>query len=122
AGGVMDSALADEALLAYVRETARTARRVVATGTGTFVLATAGLLDGHRATTHWRACKSLAELFPGVKVVSDQVFVRDGNFLTSAGASAARDQSRAPGQEDFGKDIALSARHRKVTLLPPPSG
>src|SRR5689334_20647673 len=95
AGGVMDAALRDEALLSYVRATARTARRVVATGTGTFVLATAGLLDGHRATTHWRACKSLAELFPKVKVVSDQVFVRDGNFLTSAGASAALDQSLA---------------------------
>src|SRR5437868_11307456 len=95
AGGVMDAALGDEALLEYVRATAGAARRVVATGTGTFVLATAGLLDGHRATTHWRACKSLADLFPKVEVVSDQVFVRDGPFLTSAGASAALDQSLA---------------------------
>ena len=117
AGGVMDAALGDEALLEYVRATARAARRVVATGTGTFVLASAGLLDGRRATTHWRACKSLADLFPKVKVVADQVFVRDGPYLTSAGASAALDQSLALVQEDFGKDIAMSVAHRKVMFL-----
>ncbi len=97
--------------------TAPRARRVVATGTGTFVLATAGLLDGHRATTHWRACKSLAQLFPRIRVEPDHVFVRDGKFLTSAGASAALDQSLALVQEDFGKDIAMSVAHRKVMFL-----
>ncbi|MEO5692884.1 MAG: DJ-1/PfpI family protein [Usitatibacter sp.] len=117
AGGVMDEALRDAALLSYVRETAPKARRVVAIGTGTFVLATSGLLDGRRATTHWRACKSLAQLFPNVDVVSDQVFVRDGQYLTSAGASAALDQSLALVQEDFGKDIAMSVAHRKVMFL-----
>jgi transcriptional regulator GlxA family with amidase domain len=117
AGGVMDAALRDEGLLRYVRETAPRARRVVATGTGTFVLATAGLLDGHRATTHWRACKSLAQLFPRIRVEPDHVFVRDGKFLTSAGASAALDQSLALVQEDFGKDIAMSVAHRKVMFL-----
>ena len=117
AGGVMDAALRDDRLLGYVRETAANARRVVAIGTGTFVLATAGLLEGRRATTHWRACKSLAALFPGIEVVSDQVFVRDGPYLTSAGASAALDQSLALVQEDFGKDIAMSVAHRKVMFL-----
>ena len=97
--------------------TAPRARRVVATGTGTFVLATAGLLDGHRATTHWRACKSLAQLFPRIRVEPNHVFVRDGKFLTSAGASAALDQSLALVQEDFGKDIAMSVAHRKVMFL-----
>jgi len=117
AGGVMDEALKDEALLRYVREAAAEARRTVAIGTGTFVLAKAGLLDGRRATTHWRACKSLASLFPKVEVISDQVFVRDGPFLTSAGASAALDQSLALVQEDHGKDVAMSVAHRKVMFL-----
>jgi transcriptional regulator GlxA family with amidase domain len=117
AGGVMDAALQDPALLDYVRDTAPKARRVVATGTGTFVLATAGLLDGRRATTHWRACKSLAQLFPKITVEPDHVFVRDGQFLTSAGASAALDQSLALVQEDFGKEIAMSVAHRKVMFL-----
>ena len=117
AGGVMDAALKDPGLLDYVRATASHARRVVATGTGTFVLATSGLLDGRRATTHWRACKSLAELFPAIRVEPNHVFVRDGKFLTSAGASAALDQSLALVQEDFGKDVAMSVAHRKVMFL-----
>ena len=117
AGGVMDAALEDAALLRYVHDTAARARRVVATGTGTFVLATSGLLDGRRATTHWRAAKALAALFPRVRVEPDQVFVRDGPFLTSAGASAALDQSLALVQEDFGRDVAMSVAHRKVMFL-----
>jgi transcriptional regulator GlxA family with amidase domain len=117
AGGVMDAALEDESLLRYVRETAPHARRVAAIGTGTFVLATSGLLDGRRATTHWRACGELAALFPAICVEKDRVFVRDGKFLTSAGASAALDQSLALVQEDFGKEIAMAVAHRKVMFL-----
>jgi transcriptional regulator GlxA family with amidase domain len=117
AGGVMDAALKDERLLRYVRETAPHARRVAAIGTGTFVLATSGLLDGRRATTHWRACGELAKLFPAIRVEKDHVFVKDGKFLTSAGASAALDQSLALVQEDFGKEIAMAVAHRKVMFL-----
>jgi transcriptional regulator GlxA family with amidase domain len=116
-GGVMGAALKDAALLDYVRDTAKRARRVVASGTGTFVLATSGLLDGRRATTHWRAGKSLAALFPRVRVEPDQVYVRDGSFMTSAGASAALDQALALVQEDFGRDVAMSVAHRKVMFL-----
>lgn len=117
AGGVMDGALRDRALLDFVRRTAPMARRVVAIGTGTFVLATAGLLEGRAATTHWRACKQLASLFPGIRVDPDRVFVRDGKFHTSAGASAALDQALALVQEDCGKDIAMSVAHRKVLFM-----
>ena len=117
AGGVMDEALGDTALLDFVRRTAPRSRRVVAIGTGTFVLATAGLLEGRSATTHWRACKQLASLFPGIRVEPDRVFVRDGKFNTSAGASAALDQTLALVQEDCGKDVAMSVAHRKVMFL-----
>ncbi len=117
AGGVMDGALKDPALLDYVRRTAPAARRVVAIGTGTFVLASAGLLDGHRATTHWRACDQLAALFPAIRVEPDRVFVRDGRFNTSAGASAALDQALALVQEDCGKEVAMAVAHRKVMFM-----
>ena len=117
AGGVMDAALKDARLVGFVRDTAPQARRVVAIGTGTFVLATAGLLDGRRATTHWRACEHLASHFPAIRVERDQVFVKDGKFHTSAGATAALDQSLALVQEDFGKDIAMAVAHRKVMFM-----
>jgi transcriptional regulator GlxA family with amidase domain len=125
AGGVMDAALADPELLvradpellAFVRATAPNARRVVAIGTGTFVLAVAGLLDGRHATTHWRACKELAAHFPAIRVDTAHLIVKDGKFSTSAGASAALDQALALVEEDFGKDIAMAVAHRKVMFL-----
>ena len=117
AGGVMDGALRDASLLEFVRRAAPEARRVAAIGTGTFVLAHAGLLEGRAATTHWRACEQLAALFPGIRVDPGRVFVRDGKFLTSAGASAALDQALALVQEDHGKDVAMSVAHRKVMFM-----
>lgn len=117
AGGIMDAALEDARLLDYVRECAPGARRVAAIGTGTFVLAVAGLLDGRQATTHWRACAQLAERFPGTRVRSDQLLVRDGKFFTSAGASAALDQTLALVEEDHGREIAMAVAHRKVMFL-----
>ena len=117
AGGILDAALGDAALLDYVRESAPRARRVAAIGTGTFVLAVAGLLEGRQATTHWRACSKLAQRFPGVRVRFDQLLVRDGKFLTSAGASAALDQTLALVEEDLGREIAMAVAHRKVMFL-----
>lgn len=117
AGGVMDAALADKRLLEFVRDHAARARRVMAIGTGAFVLATAGLLEGRRATTHWRACSELAQLFPGIRVESELLMVQDGKFHTSAGASAALDHTLALVQEDFGRDVAMAVAHRKVMFL-----
>jgi transcriptional regulator GlxA family with amidase domain len=117
AGGVMDAALADTALLDYVAATAPRARRVAAIGTGTFILATAGLLDGRQATTHWRACAQLAARFPAIRVEPDRLMVQDGKFQTSAGASAALDQALALVQEDHGREVAMAVAHRKVLFM-----
>jgi transcriptional regulator GlxA family with amidase domain len=117
AGGVVDSAVEDRALVRYVRERSREARRVVAIGTGVFVLAVAGLLDGRRATTHWRACKDLARRFPAIEVDPEHLFVRDGKFHTSAGATAAIDQTLALVQEDLGREVAMEVAHRKVMFM-----
>ncbi|HEY6462711.1 MAG TPA: DJ-1/PfpI family protein, partial [Polyangiaceae bacterium] len=78
----------DEGLLAALRALALNARRIGSVGTGAFVLAAAGLLDGRRATTHWEAMSRLASAFPDVDVQSDAIFVRDGGVYTSAGLTA----------------------------------
>jgi transcriptional regulator GlxA family with amidase domain len=73
---------------------------------GAFILATAGLLDGKRATTHWRGCALLAEMFPRVEVDANAIFVRDGETWTSAGVTTGIDMALAIVEEDVGRGAA----------------
>jgi transcriptional regulator GlxA family with amidase domain len=68
-------------------------RRVTSICTGAFYLAEAGLLDGHRATTHWRWVPLLQSRFPSIKVDADRIFVHDRTMWTSAGVTAGIDMA-----------------------------
>jgi transcriptional regulator GlxA family with amidase domain len=59
--------------------------------TGAFILAATGLLDGLRATTHWRWADAFAARFPAIKLDPDVLYVEEGRILTSAGAAAGVD-------------------------------
>ncbi len=96
------------AQVAYVRDAAKDARRVASVCVGAFVLATAGLLDGRRATTHWLYADDLQARFPQVKVDGDRIFIRDGGLWTSAGITAGIDLALSMIEDDLGKDIALA--------------
>jgi transcriptional regulator GlxA family with amidase domain len=61
--------------------------------TGALLLGKAGLLDGKRATTHWRFLDRMQELFPKVTVERQVHFVEEGGLFTSAGISAGIDMS-----------------------------
>ena len=65
--------------------------RVLSQCTGAFVLAAAGLLDGRRATTHWRYADQLARRYPEVTVDPDVLYVDEGDVITSAGTAAGID-------------------------------
>ncbi|WP_280423814.1 GlxA family transcriptional regulator [Nocardia carnea] len=65
--------------------------RIVSICTGAFVLAAAGLFDGHRATTHWRYADDFRQLFPAVELDETVLFVDEGNLLSSAGLAAGID-------------------------------
>ncbi|MFE7599279.1 GlxA family transcriptional regulator [Streptomyces sp. NPDC057494] len=108
------------ALVDWLRVNAPKAGRLVSVCTGALLLAEAGLLDGHRATTHWTACDHLARRHPAVDVDPDPIFVRDGRLSTSAGVTAGIDLALALVEEDLGRDIALTvARHLVVFLRRP---
>ena len=57
----------DKALLHWLQTNRSTFRRIGATSSGTFVLAAAGVLDGHRATTHWASVNDLQQGHPDVR-------------------------------------------------------
>jgi transcriptional regulator GlxA family with amidase domain len=83
AGGIgTEDAMADAALLAWLRRQAPRVRRLGSVCSGSFILAEAGLLDGRRATTHWAWCDALAARHPRVRVERDPIFVRDGDVCS----------------------------------------
>ncbi|MFE9884147.1 GlxA family transcriptional regulator [Streptomyces scopuliridis] len=110
----------DPLLIAWLRERAPRAGRLVSICTGALLLAAAGLLDGRRATTHWIAADLLATHYPAVEVDPDPIYIRDGEIATSAGVTSGIDLALALVEEDLGREVALTvARHLVVFLRRP---
>ena len=112
--GALDATPAGAGLIEILREAPNRYRRVVATCTGAFTLAEAGLLDGRRATTHWLYARDLAARYPKVKVEEDRIFIADGPVWTSAGASAAIDLALALVEQDIGADLTRTIARKLV--------
>ncbi|HEY4074043.1 MAG TPA: GlxA family transcriptional regulator [Herbaspirillum sp.] len=101
-------------LTAFVRRSLKTSRRIVAPCTGAFVLAEAGVLDGRRATTHWRFAPELQRRFPKVMVEDDQIFIVDGPVWTSAGMTATIDLALAMVENDYGQEVSRTVARKLV--------
>ncbi|HEX3444322.1 MAG TPA: helix-turn-helix domain-containing protein [Chthoniobacterales bacterium] len=112
----------NEELLDWLGQVSAKARRVAAIGSGAFILAEAGLLQGKRVTTHWRWIDRLQRSYPSILVDSRPVFVRDGKFYTSAGVSVSIDLSLAMVEEDYGHKVAAEVAKRLVIFVHRPSG
>jgi len=115
-------AMRDDAAIAFLRGAADTVRRLCSVCSGAFLLAGAGVLDGRRATTHWRRAKLLARLFPAVKVEPDRIHIRDGNVWTSAGITAGIDLALALVAEDLGEALARRVAQDMVVYYRRPGG
>lgn len=115
-------ALSDAALLRAIARAPWRARRVASVCSGAFLLAQAGLLDGKRATTHWRRAAQLAQMFPSVRVEADCIYVKDGAVWTSAGVTAGIDLALAMITEDLGEDIAAHVAREMVVYAKRPGG
>jgi transcriptional regulator GlxA family with amidase domain len=103
-----------EAALTALRSAAERGARVASICTGAFVLAAAGLLDGRRATTHWRYAARLAREFPLVRVDPDVLYVDEGDVLTSAGVAAGVDLCLHLVRRDHGAAAANAVARRMV--------
>ncbi len=112
----------DETMIDWIREQSTIVRRVCSICVGAFALADAGLLDGRRATTHWRMARSLAELYPKVRVDPNPIWVKDGNVYTSAGISTGIDLALGLVSEDLGDEVAMEIAKNLVLFLRRPGG
>lgn len=112
----------EDGLLEAVRTLAGQTVRVTSVCTGAFVLAELGLLDGRRATTHWRHADVLARRYPRVRVESDAIHIHDGRYVTSAGISAGIDLTLALVEADHGADVARDIAREMVVFMQRPGG
>jgi transcriptional regulator GlxA family with amidase domain len=102
--------LTDEPTRQWILERAARAKHVTSVCTGALLLAQAGLLKHHRATTHWAALDLLASIDPTIRIEREARVVRDG-IVTSAGVSAGIDMAFSVVEELCGKDVADETAH-----------
>jgi AraC family transcriptional regulator, transcriptional activator FtrA len=102
------------ALLAQLRAAHRRGARLCSICSGVFVLAAAGLLDGQRATTHWRYADRLARRYPAIEVLADDLYVDLGQIMTSAGSAAGLDMLLHLVRRDYGAHVGNLVAQRLV--------
>jgi len=102
------------AVLDAIRRAADRGARLISFCTGAFTLAAAGVLDGRRATTHWRWAELFTRLYPAVQLEPDVLFVEDGDIFTAAGSAAALDLGLHIIRRDHGAEVANTVSRRLV--------
>jgi AraC family transcriptional activator FtrA len=88
--------------------------RLLSICSGAFALAATGLLDGKRATTHWRYAEELRRRYPKIHVDPNVLYVDEGDVLTSAGSAAGLDLCLHLVRRDYGPAIANHVARRLV--------
>jgi len=104
-------------IAAFVKARAKQTRRIVSICTGLYGLAETGLLAGRKVTTHWHHAQNVARSFPELQVDHNAIFLKDGPFYTSAGATAGIDLSLSLVEEDYGPRVAMTVARELVVYL-----
>nr|WP_238992961.1 GlxA family transcriptional regulator [Jiangella aurantiaca] len=107
----------DDGLRDAAAQLAGRSGRISSVCTGAFILGAAGLLDGKRATTHWKYTRDLALRHPSTTVEPDAIFVKDGTTYTSAGVTAGIDLALALLEEDHGPDLTRAVAKSLVVYM-----
>jgi transcriptional regulator GlxA family with amidase domain len=106
----------------WLKAQAPQTRRMVSVCTGLFGLAATGLLDGHRAATHWHHAFDAAQQFPRVNIDASVLYLEDPPFFTSAGITAGVDLALALVEKDHGPALSLAVARMLVVYLKRPGG
>ena len=116
-GGGLRRPQIGKSVAAFMRTRAKSTRRLASICTGIYGLAGTGLLSGRKVTTHWRFAQDVAHRFPELQVDDNAIFIKDGPFYTSAGATAGIDLSLALIEEDYGPRVAMAVARELVVYL-----
>ncbi|QLF68760.1 transcriptional regulator FtrA [Peteryoungia desertarenae] len=104
-------------LIEALRQASKRGARIMSLCSGITVLAASGLLDGRRATTHWRYADAIATRYPAISLDPDVLYIDEGEVLTAAGSAAGIDLCLHVIRRDFGTKAANSVARRLV--VPP---
>ncbi len=107
----------NKSVSAFIKARAARTRRIVSICTGIYGLAATGLLAGRKVTTHWHFAPDVASRFPDLQVHDNAIFLKDGPFYTSAGATAGIDLALFLIEEDYGPRVALAVARELVVYL-----
>jgi len=108
----------NDRLVDWIAKRGKEVETLTSVCTGAMLLGQAGLLEGMRATTHWRALDWMRETFPTVTVESNLHVVEDGRVLTSAGISAGIDMSLRVVARYYGDAVAKSTAQQMEYPFP----
>jgi transcriptional regulator GlxA family with amidase domain len=104
--------MSNQRVLKWIAKRAREIETLTSVCTGAMLLGQIGLLDGRRATTHWRSLELMRQSFPSVTVEDKLHVVEDGQVLTSAGISAGIDMALRVVARYCGETVGrATARH-----------
>lgn len=105
------------ALCNWLHSAPRRARRYGSICTGAFILGHAGLLDGHRVTTHWHYTDRLIKSFPRAAVEADRIYLQDRQLITSGGVTAGIDLALSLVAQDHGKKVAVDVAKALLVVM-----
>lgn len=111
-----------QTVLQWIAEVHKIARRIASVCSGSLALAKLGLLDGKKATTHWRRINEFQKAYPQVLWTNDAIFIRNGKIWTSAGITSGIDMALAMIEKDLGFTLAKSVAQQLVVYLRRPGG
>ncbi len=123
AGGIgYRAVMEDAAVIDWLRNMQGRVKRLGSVCTGAMILAEAGILDNHRATTHWGYIRQLGEAGSNIDLDHNSIYVLDKGIYTSAGVTAGMDMALAMVAEDWDEQVALAVARELVLFLKRPGG
>ena len=111
------TALHDVALVDWIAQVAPRMRRVGSIGTGSFLLAAAGLLNGKQAVTQAGYGDDFRARFPRVQLEDEPLYVQSGKYWSAAGMTAGIDMALALVRADLGPQIGLDVARTLVVFM-----